>query len=189
MESAVHEAVPDALAAWESFYVILGSSAAALTGLMFVVIVLIADTGARTAGPAGIGAFATPTIVHFSAALMVSAILSAPWQQLTTVVWPLGIGGAACALYTLVVIRRALHVRGYQPVFEDWACHVILPFAGYAAIVVAALTLRLHTHTALFIVGGATVLLVFVGIHNAWDTVTHMTIQYLQREQEGKKEH
>jgi hypothetical protein len=31
------------LADWESFYVIVGSSAGALTGLMFVVITLVAD--------------------------------------------------------------------------------------------------------------------------------------------------
>jgi len=35
---------PSILAHWESFYVIVGSSAAALTGLMFVVITLIADS-------------------------------------------------------------------------------------------------------------------------------------------------
>src|SRR4051812_768692 len=36
------------LAAWESFYVIVGSSAAALTGLQFVVIALIAETARRS---------------------------------------------------------------------------------------------------------------------------------------------
>ncbi len=66
-----------ALAAWESFYVIIGSSAAALTGLQFVVIVLGAE--ARTVrGPETVNAFGTPTIVHLCAALLVSAILSVP---------------------------------------------------------------------------------------------------------------
>jgi len=37
---------------------------------------------------------------------------------------------------------------------------------------------------ALFIVGGASVLLVFIGIHNAWDTVSHVTIQRLAREKD-----
>ena len=32
---------------WETFYVIVGSSAAALTGLMFVVIALIKDSGLK----------------------------------------------------------------------------------------------------------------------------------------------
>ncbi len=70
-------------AAWESFYVILGSSAAALTGLQFVVMVL----GAEINAPATVHttrAFGTPTIVHFCAVLLNSAILSAPWHRVTS---------------------------------------------------------------------------------------------------------
>jgi hypothetical protein len=47
------------LTEWETFYVIVGASAAALTGLQFVVIALHAEV--RIAGPAEGGAFATPT--------------------------------------------------------------------------------------------------------------------------------
>src|SRR5213075_1207236 len=36
----MHQAVPSPLEAWANFYVILGSSAAALTGLQFVVLTL-----------------------------------------------------------------------------------------------------------------------------------------------------
>ena len=60
---------------WESFYVIIGTSAAALTGLMFVVIAVVADAGPRATTPLGIGTFVTPTIVHLCAALLISAIL------------------------------------------------------------------------------------------------------------------
>ena len=71
---------PSALAHWESFYVIVGSSAGALTGLMFVVITLIADSKQpRTLTE--INAFATPAVVHFSAVLLISAVLSAPWPN------------------------------------------------------------------------------------------------------------
>ena len=73
----MHEAATSPLAACESFYVIVGSSAAALTGLQFVVIALVAEIRRRsTTGQ--IDAFDTPTIVHFAAALLVSSILSAP---------------------------------------------------------------------------------------------------------------
>ena len=54
---------------WETFYVILGSSAAALTGLMFVVIALRADSRAANDGGA-LRALATPTVVHFCAVLV-----------------------------------------------------------------------------------------------------------------------
>src|SRR5205823_13469555 len=64
-----------AFAEWQNFYVIVGSSAGALIGLQFVVITLIADMpigqGAAQAGHA----FATPTIVHFGAVLLLAAML------------------------------------------------------------------------------------------------------------------
>src|SRR5882724_7955881 len=72
------EATP--FSAWESFYVIIGSSAAALTGLQFVVVVLGAE--ARSIGPE-VGAFGTPTVVHFCAVLLMSAILSVPWRAVS----------------------------------------------------------------------------------------------------------
>ena len=69
------------LAEWESFYVIIGTSAAALTGLTFVVIAVVADAGPRATTPLGIATFITPTIVHFCGALVISSILSAPWHE------------------------------------------------------------------------------------------------------------
>ena len=65
------------LAAWETFFFLIGSSGAALTGLQFVVIALIAESS-RRATHREIDAFTTPTIVHFGGVLLVSAIVSAP---------------------------------------------------------------------------------------------------------------
>src|SRR5690348_72062 len=52
------DTIPAALAGWESYYVIVGSSAAALTGLQFVVIALINDLHTRASGDT-LGAFGT----------------------------------------------------------------------------------------------------------------------------------
>lgn len=110
--------------AWESFYVIVGSTAGALTGLQFV--------------------------VHFCVAL-------------------------------LVVLRRALIQRDYKPVLEDWVWHTILPILSYAALVYAGVQVTRESEGALFLVGGAVLLLVFIGIHNAWDTVVYVTIERARR--------
>ena len=71
-----------AFAEWDSFYVIVGSSAGALTGLQFVVITLIAEAQAAKS-IVEIRAFGTPTVVHFCASLLISVILSAPWTSLS----------------------------------------------------------------------------------------------------------
>lgn len=165
-------AVPE-LIAWQNFYVIIGSASAALTGLMFVVVTLIASRGRRSSE--GIGAFGTPTVVHLCAALLIAAILSAPWPALWMADLLLGICGVAGVFYMIVVFRRARRQSDYQPVLEDWLFHTIFPFLCYAALVVAAPLMLSYASPALFAIGTATVLFLFIGIHNAWDTITYMT--------------
>lgn len=160
---------------WESFYVIIGSSAAALTGLQFVVIALTADM--RRSGPREIDAFATPTIIHFGVVLLLSGILTAPWHGL----WMPALLMAACGftglVYSILVVRRARRQTSYTLVLEDWLFHAALPAVSYALLASAALTLRLSPHAALFVVASAALLLLFIGIHNAWDTATYVVLQ------------
>jgi len=162
-------------AAWESFYVIVGSSAGALTGLQFVVMALIAESWPRNSEKE-VAAFGTPTIVHFCSALLVSGILSAPWPSVAGARWTLAVLGIAGVAYGIVTTVRARQAMIYQPVFEDWLWHSILPTIAYTAIAIAGCALGLETETGMFVIAGATVLLLFVGIHNAWDTATYVTI-------------
>jgi hypothetical protein len=161
------------LSAWENFYVIVGSSAGALIGLQFVVLTLIANRpiGAGTA-QAG-HAFATPTIVHFGTVLLLAGMLSAPWQEIApaAVLW--GLLGLSGMVYAAVVVRRMRRQAAYKPVFEDWLFHVLLPFAAYTTLAVTAFAARSHVREALFGIGTASLLLLFIGIHNAWDAVTY----------------
>ncbi len=164
-------------AAWDNFYVIVGSSGAALTGLQFVVIALAADAGVVRGQT--IGAFGTPTIVHFSAAFLIAAILSVPWQAVSSAVLALGACGAVGVVYALIVINRARRGFGtdYQPVLEDWLWHCALPLIAYTALLVAALLLRRDPTHCLFVIAATALLLLFIGIHNAWDSVTYIAAQ------------
>jgi hypothetical protein len=163
------------LTPWESFYVIVGSSAAALTGLQFVVMALVADSRAR-ASSGEISAFGSPGVVHFCAALFVCAALSAPWQSLLGAGIAIVLCGAAGVFYALVVMHRARRQKGYKPVFEDWVWHVAMPLIAYVALLSSGLMLRRVPAPSLFVIGAATLLLVFIGIHNAWDTVIYLTV-------------
>jgi hypothetical protein len=161
------------LAEWESFYVIVGSAAGALIGLQFVVMTLIAERPPLRAAEAG-AAFATPTIVHFSAVLLLAAVLRAPWQAITAIAALCGLAGLSGAAYAVIVARRMRLQTAYQPEFEDWLFHALLPFAAYAMLALSAFTARSHTREALFGVGAAVLLLLFIGIHNAWDAVAYL---------------
>ena len=159
-------------AEWDSFYVIVGSAAGALIGLQFVVLTLIAERPPLRAADAG-AAFATPTIVHFGTALLLSAILRAPWQAVTPVAALWGLVGLSGAVYTGIVARRMRVQTAYRPVREDWLFHFVLPLAAYAVLVLSAFAAPSHTREALFGVGTAALLLLFIGIHNAWDAVAY----------------
>jgi len=176
------EGATSPLNAWESFYVIVGSSAAALTGLQFVVIALIAES--RTpATSREISAFGSPTVVHFCSALFVSATLSAPWRSLAGAGVPIMGCGLAGAAYAIVVARRARRQTGYKTVFEDWLWHVALPLAAYTTIFIAGILLRRVPVPSLFVIGATTLLLVYIGIHNAWDTVIYITLNRESKDQ------
>ena len=157
---------------WENFYVIVGSSAGALIGLQFVVITLIADSPALRTAEAG-AAFATPSVVHFGVALLLSAIVSAPWNGIDSAAVLWGLVGLSGIVYDVLVARRLRVQTTYKPVFEDWLFHVLLPFAAYAMLAGSAWVVHSHARPALFVVGAATLLLLFIGIHNAWDAVTY----------------
>jgi hypothetical protein len=166
------------LSVWESFYVIVGTSGAALTGLQFVVVALIAEGQAKSSERA-IAAFGTPTIVHFATVLLISSILSAPWKGLagpSITIAALGAGGVCYAALTAWRARTS----EYEPVMEDWIWHVILPFASHLTMLIAGLLMRRYSEVALFAVGGVALMLVTIGLHNAWDTVTFIALRQAQ---------
>jgi hypothetical protein len=179
----MEQAIVSPFAGWESFYVIIGSAAAVLIGLQFVSITLGAEINAPGSSTA-VGAFGTPTIVHFCAVLLIAAILSAPWSALASVAIALGVGGAAGLVYALLVVRRARRQTAYVPVLEDWIWHNVLPLIAYAALLLAALLLQRSPAPSLFVIGGTALLLLFVGIHNAWDAVTYTAFERRKRPQE-----
>ena len=163
------------IAGWDNFYVIVGSSGAALTGLQFVVMTLISERGTPRAPE--VRAFGTPTVVHFCAVLLISSILSAPWQELSSAGTTLVACGVAGVAYALIIIRRARAKMQYKPVLEDWIWHAWLPLLAYSALLIAAAVLSRNARPSLFVIAGSAVLLLFVGIHNAWDTVAYLVME------------
>ena len=175
-----------ALDGWENFYVIVGSSAGALIGLQFVVLTLIAERPPLRAAEAG-AAFTTPTIVHFGIVLLLSAIAAIPWHEIGTASVVLGLVGFCGLIYTVIVARRLRVQTTYNPVFEDWLFHVLIPFAAYAMLAGSTCVACAHARPALFLVAAAALLLLFIGIHNAWDAVTYHVLVSRGKQSEIKQ--
>ena len=174
------EALLPQLAQWSNFYVIVGSSAGALTGLQFVVLTLVAQS--RAVGTSReIRAFATPTIVHFFSALLVSAIISAPWKSLEDFGACLTVAGVIGVVYIIGVIWHARGTTVYKPDVEDWIWYIVLPLLTYAGLTVAAALVATRTSGGLFAIAGVTIFLLVIGIHNAWDTITYIALQHTRK--------
>jgi hypothetical protein len=65
--------MPEPLQSWHEFYFMVGTSAAALIGLMFVVVSINPENIAQRRA-AGLRGFVTPTTVFFTTAFLVSAL-------------------------------------------------------------------------------------------------------------------
>jgi hypothetical protein len=161
------------LAEWESFYVIVGAGAGALIGLQFVVMTLIAERPPRRAAEAS-PAFATPTIVHFGIALLLSALLRAPWQAIAPIATLWSLAGLSGMVYVLIVARRIRVQTAYVPLFEDWLFYAVVPLLAYSVLAFSAFAAFYHPREALFGVGTGALMLLFIGIHNAWDSVAYL---------------
>ena len=160
------------LTEWDSFYVIVGSAAGALIGLQFVAMTLIAQRPPTRSAEAAGTAFATPTIVHFSAALFLAAIMRMPWHSILPLSYVWGIMGFAGMSYSIIVAARIRKQDIYKPVFEDWLFHFLLPLLSYVLLAVACFGTD-SLYIALFGVAASTLLMLFIGIHNSWDAVAY----------------
>jgi hypothetical protein len=164
------------LADWNSFYVIIGSSAAGLTGLTFVVIALAADT--HRLNTHGLRAFVTPTIVHFGTVLALAAFLSMPHQNVMSLSLGCGVAGITGLIYAgIISVTLYRHMSDYIPVAEDWLWHAILPTLVYAALLATAFLIWHRAEQSLYAIAASSTLLLFIGIHNAWDVAVSISMR------------
>ena len=160
------------LEGWGTFCAVTGDAAGPLTAITFAVVTFARRDAAGAVD--WVTEFGTSTIVHFSTALFVSAILSAPWPAVWPVASLLGLLGLAGFAYGVVVARRLQRGTDYRPDWEDRLCYAALPLVAYALLVAAAVLLAVAGSPGAFGGAAAMLLLLAVGIHNSWDTVTYL---------------
>lgn len=152
-------------AGWEVFNLIVGATAGALIGFQGLASALAADSddGDEPATNAA-------TVAHFSASLALCSLSGVPWAGETAprVLW--GICGLGGMLYVRSVAQRMQDPRAFgpDPDTEDLVFHLVLPFIAYLALSIAS---AWHLETGLFFVGLCALMLLLVGIHNAYDSV------------------
>ncbi len=166
---------------WGGFYSIVGSAAATLIGLQFVVMTLIAARPPARAEEAS-AAFGSPTTVHFGVTLFLAAVLHAPWPGIEGAALLWGVTGIVGIVYEVLVGRRLKKQTAYKPVFEDWLFHFCLPLVAYLILAGSAVVAVMHFYVReiLFSVAAATLVLLLSAIHNAWDAVAYHVVSKSQ---------
>jgi hypothetical protein len=171
----IEQAAVPAIAGWETFYVIIGAVGGSLTGLMFVVVALAADRGLLK--PSTTNAWATPTVVHFCAVLLIGAVLTTPEHTILSLglcLAGVGVAGLGYVRWTWVQAKRQ---DDYKAERSDIVWFFVLPSIAYATILVAARIVWTNAAAALYVVGAAVMLLLYAGIHNAWDSAIYIGIR------------
>ena len=173
---------------WSAFFTMTAASAATLTGLMFVVLTLVSGNSQRTqADKDGVSTFSTPTVIHFGAALLVSAILCAPWRSLGVPAILVALAAFAGVVHMLRVAFLSRRLTRYNPDVEDWVWYTVLPLMAYCTIFAAAIALFNAPVDGLFVLAAGLVFLIFMGIRNAWDIVTYVAVYGLGSEPPPKE--
>lgn len=152
----------------------LGSAAGALIGLQFVVITLIAQKPELRAAGETAAAFLSPSILQFGTTLFISAVFLAPWISERIPLGLLSIAGIVGIGFTGIVAIRMRRQTHYQPNIWDGIFHIVLPLAAYAILTGAILAVSSFPRETLFGIGVAALLLLFIGIRNAWDNIEYM---------------
>lgn len=156
------------LTEWRDFYVMIGTASGAIVGATFVVATLAAGIKERRLGLRG---FISPSTVHLASVLVGSAILTAPTLTPLVLGILLGAGGIGGAIYGVVAAAR---VWSMKLDLADRAFYMALPVLAYLAMAVAAVMCQSKGELAYNILAVSLVVLLIVGMRNAWDMATFM---------------
>src|SRR2546428_3304953 len=172
----MQSSLADLLDAWHDFDLLIGTAAATLVGLMFVAasigasVFLEKDRAARKA-------FISPTVVHFSAVLVValgSLIPSHDWPALAGLLALGGIPGAVCSanLWLQLFVRRRFNIDIVDRLF-----YALIPVLGYLLLLLAAFVLFRQSAAGLDLLAAAQITLLLAAIRNAWDMMIWIVIK------------
>jgi hypothetical protein len=165
-------------ATWQNFYLLTGTAAATLIGLMFVAVTFGSTIMTQATSSSGARAFLDPTFSHFVQVLVTACLMAIPSLGPTT------LGAlllAICLLRTSALNRVYREMKAASDVhhdieLSDWLMGIVLPLLCHAL---------LGATGAAFIKGYAmsfeglaiiTVVILLNGIYGAWELMVWLAV-------------
>jgi len=168
--------------AWQNFYILVGTAAATLIGLMFVAITFGASMMGKVENPETTRAFVDPTLTHFVQVLVTSCLMLVP--SISSPVLGALLGAIAIfrvgALWRVFKHMRAAHERHNDLELSDWIQGIGVPLVMHVLLVACAV---------LFVMGGSPLVLVAIvtiivllnGVYGAWELVVWIALTRSQK--------
>jgi hypothetical protein len=175
---------------WQNFYMLLGGASATLVGLMFIAISLGSGRWTAEDKPivnVGLSAFLSPTFIHFVYVLVTAVIVFVPTLSGTVFGGLLiltGIGSLGHVARHVPFLRERYRTGGLDR--SDLAWYSLMPSIAYALYLGAGAGLLkdglqgTRPVRALDALAAASVLLLVIGVRNAWDLVVYQVLRQLE---------
>jgi hypothetical protein len=158
---------------WDNFFIMAGTRAATLIGLLFVAVTV--STGFSTSTMVhGTRGFLTPTLVRFGGVLFLCLAVLAPWPSARPIGIMLSLGALAGLVYQIKVAIMRRKVGLVLLDRHDWIPYEGVPALGSGSLLVGAAGLLAEKSFAPYAIAAATALLLFSGIYGAWDLTLWM---------------
>lgn len=155
---------------WDNFFIMSGTAAATLIGLIFVVLTL----GTHLSIPLsragqGVSAFVTPTLVHFGGVLVQSMTALVPWGARWPCALIYGTIGLLGLAYAALIAAKLRKIEFVSLDSFNWIAYAGAPAVANACLVAGAAGLLADAAFGPFAIAAGASLLLLVGIHDAWD--------------------
>jgi hypothetical protein len=172
----------DALQPWQDFFMLLGTAAATLTGLMFVALTFGSTLLTRDTTQLA-RAFLDPIYRHFGQVLLTACVVMMPVLAPTFL----------AALLILVGVLRLINLRGVFRQYReaqrihrdveasDWTLQIAIPVVCHLGLVATGVAFAMHARGAIVSLAVVTLVVLGIGIQGAWDLVEWMALAVNER--------
>lgn len=158
---------------WGEFYLLTGSAAAVLIGLLFVVVTLMQDRP-RSTVLTGSKLYMGPVVLHVSFVLVLSAAALTPEitpRALAVIAGAVAIAGLVRGCFVMAGIARWSKSEPEAPHWSDVWCYGAIPSLFYLLLAVVAAGFWGAQAWAGDALAAAIVALLLISIRNEWDLV------------------
>jgi len=164
------------LTSWHDFYLLVGTGAFTLIGLMFVAVTfgahLFTEKNMETAR-----AFLDPTVIHFVQVVVIAGLALMPGMG-PSLFGGLLVAVGVLSLIVLVRVHDGLRTasRQYNDLeLSDWLSGFIIPLVVYLGFVGCGATFCMG-HAAFSVLAGSTILILLNSIYSAWELILWLAV-------------